>query len=314
MPEESFDGKTDNCDNPADESWWDSILMEEEKYQFEATSDASMKCGPISSEKNDWSALEQIYRNDAIITLKVVGFNRGGLLVQGEGVQGFVPVSHLADTPCSLPNDERKTILMEYMDREIQVKIIEFVPNEERIVFSERAALAGEGKRKTIFENICPNDVVTGTVTNITDFGVFVDLGGIEGLIHVSELSWGRVQHPGDILCVGQRIEALVLSVSEANTRIALSYKRLEKNPWESIQDIYDIGDVVAAKITHVTKFGAFARLKEGVEGLIHISTIEAEESFPDLSKLLHKDDCVSVKILHIDPEKKRIGLCLQGD
>lgn len=310
----NFDKMSDIGNRPLDEGWWNSILTDEEKYQLDTSLEGNNRISPISNERNNWAELEKVFKNDAILTLKVVGYNRGGLLVQGEGVQGFVPVSHLGDVPCTLGDDERKTILSEYVNNEIQVKIIEFVPREERIVFSERAARAGEGKRKSIFANIHPGDVVTGTVTNITDFGVFVDLGGIEGLIHVSELSWGRVQFPGDILCVGQRIEAQVITISEENARIALSYKRLEKNPWDSIQDIYIVGDVVSAKITHVTKFGAFARLKEGVEGLIHVSTIEMSDDFTDLQSILHKDDCVSVKILHIDPEKKRIGLCLQGD
>jgi len=296
-----------------DEGWWDSILADEEKYQNPQNATA-VKTVSIPIEKNNWGYLEGIYKNDAILKLMVTGYNRGGLLIQGDGVQGFVPVSHLVEAPCAMSEEERKKFLSNYSDKELCVKIIEFVPDEERIVFSERAACAGEGKRKLIFANIHPGDVVTGVVTNITEFGVFLDLGGLEGLIHVSELSWGRVEFPGDILCIGQRIEALVLSVSEQNSRIALSYKRLEKNPWDSIEEIYTEGDVVSAKISSVTKFGAFARLKEGVEGLIHVSTIELPPGVQDFSTYLHKDDCVSVKILHIDSMKKRIGLCLQGD
>lgn len=297
-----------------DESWWDSILAEEEKFLSPSSQSSAGKGQLSSTEKNNWQYLEGIYKNDAILKLMVTGFNRGGLLIQGEGVQGFVPVSHLVEAPCSMTEEERKKFLAAYNEKELSVKIIEFVPEEERIVFSERAATAGEGKRKLIFANIHPGDIVSGVVTNITDFGVFLDLGGLEGLIHVSELSWGRVEAPGDILCVGQRIEALVLSVTEQNSRIALSYKRLENNPWDSIEDIYAVGDVVSAKISSITKFGAFARLKEGVEGLIHVSTIDLPPGITDFSSLIHKDDCVSVKILHIDSDKKRIGLCLQGD
>lgn len=296
-----------------DEGWWDSILADEEKFQAQQNSSTTKQL-VAGTDKNNWSYLEGIYKNDSILNLVVSGYNRGGLLIQGDGVQGFVPVSHLVEAPCSMTEEERKKFLSNYTDKELCVKIIEFVPEEERIVFSERAARAGEGKRKLIFANIHPGDIVTGVVTNITDFGVFLDLGGLEGLIHVSELSWGRVEFPGDILCIGQRIEALVLSVSEQNSRIALSYKRLEKNPWESIEEIYSEGDIVSAKISSVTKFGAFARLKEGVEGLIHVSTIDLPPGVMDFASYIHKDDCVSVKILHIDSQKKRIGLCLQGD
>jgi small subunit ribosomal protein S1 len=297
-----------------DEGWWDSILAEEEKFLTSTSSLGPIKNQSVPVEKNNWEYLEGIYKNDAILKLMVTGFNRGGLLIQGEGVQGFVPVSHLVEAPCNMSEEDRKKFLSMYHEKELSVKIIEFVPDEERIVFSERAATAGEGKRKLIFENIHPGDIVTGVVTNITDFGVFLDLGGLEGLIHVSELSWGRVEFPGDILCVGQRIEALVLNVTEQNSRIALSYKRLVKNPWDSIESVYSVGDVVSVKITSITKFGAFARLKEGVEGLIHVSTIELPAGITDFTTLIHKDDCVSVKILHIDSDKKRIGLCLQGD
>lgn len=296
-----------------DESWWNSILSDEEKYQEKTKEKANFEKPDLGhSVKNDWNFLELVFKNDEIINLVVTGFNRGGLLVEGNNVQGFVPVSHLVDVPSNLEEEDRKELIQEYVGKTLSLKVIEFVPEDERIVFSERAALAGEGKRKTIFESIHPGDIVVGTVTNVTDFGVFVDLGGLEGLIHVSELSWGRVQRPADILCVGQKIEAQVLSVSKENARVALSYKRLEKNPWESIEQVYTPGDVVSAKISSLTKYGAFARLKEGIEGLIHISTIKLPENAHRIDDYLKVDQCVRVRILHIETDKKRIGLSLE--
>ncbi len=301
----------DSISSP-DEGWWDSLLADEEKNFSDCENPTRYPTQRNVIYKNNWDYLRNIYQKDSIIELEVVGYNRGGLLVQGEKTQGFVPISHLVNVQSSASEEEKRKVMVEYVGNNIQLKIIEFVPEEERVVFSERAAQAGEGKRKIIFSKIQPGDTVSVSVTNITNFGIFIDLGWLEGLIHLSELSWARVDHPGDILHLGQTINTLVLSVSEESGRIALSYKRLTRNPWESISDYYNSGDIVSAKITAVTKFGAFARLDEGVEGLIHISTIVFPDGRRDIHKIFKKDDCVSVKILHIDPEKKRIGLCLQ--
>ena len=156
-----------------------------------------------------------------------------------------------------------------------------------------------------------PGEIVHGTVTNVTDFGVFVDLGGLEGLIHVSELSWGRVQHPSSILNVDQPVDALVLMISEENGRVALSLKRLEPNPWEVMMSSYQAGDVVQATITAIMRFGAFAKLGEGVEGLIHISTIHIPAGRKELDSYLSVGQPVQVRILHIDGERRRLGLGL---
>ncbi|MBA4420174.1 MAG: hypothetical protein C0391_03415 [Anaerolinea sp.] len=297
---------------PPDESWWNSILNDEEKFGTPAEVELlSPRALHPTSGHNNWEYLEILFRNDEIIKLLVTGFNRGGLLVEGQDIHGFVPFSHLVDVPLSLDEEGRKDIFRKYTGNSISLKIIEFDREDERIVLSERAAQAGKGKRKAIFENIQPGDIVWGTVTNVTNFGAFIDLGGVEGLIHVSELSWGRVEHPAEIVCIGQVIEALVLSVTKENSHVALSYKRLESNPWDKILEIYSPGDVVTAKITSLTKYGAFARLKEGVEGLIHISSIPLPNNAKELEKYLVKDQCVQVRILHVDAEKKRIGLSL---
>jgi small subunit ribosomal protein S1 len=294
-----------------DEAWWQAVLGDEDKF------DAGPELSPETSHTthaaaghNNWEYLDTLYRNDEVIQLLVTGFNRGGLLVEGNDIHGFVPFSHLIDVPALMNEEGRKAYFRNYIGRQISLKIIELVPEDERIVLSERAAQAGQGRRKAIFENIQAGDIVWGTVTNVTGFGAFVDLGGVEGLIHVSELSWGRVEHPGDIVCIGQRIEAQVLNIEKENSHVALSAKRLESNPWEKIHEIYTLGEIVTAKITSVTNYGAFARLKEGVEGLIHISSIPIPAG-TNLEEYLVKKQCVQVRILHIDSEKKRIGLAL---
>jgi small subunit ribosomal protein S1 len=252
-----------------------------------------------------------LYDHDEIVVMQVQGYNRGGLLVQGNGIQGFVPVSHLVDMPGGVDEEERRRILANYIGRLLELKVIECEPAQERIVFSERAALAGEGRRKQLFRVLKVGEVVSGTVTNVTEFGAFVDLGGVEGLIHVSELSWGRVQYPGEILQIGQVVQTLVLQVSEESARVALSLKRLQSNPWEILVKRYKPGDVVPATVTTIMRFGVFARLDEGVEGLIHISSVNLPQGVRELDKVLNAGQPVKVRILHIDAERRRLGLGL---
>jgi small subunit ribosomal protein S1 len=294
-----------------DEGWWSAVLADEisqKEHVHEVNlQDISVPIPPSV----DWEMVQGIFNRDEVLILQVQGYNRGGVLVQGTGVQGFVPVSHLVDMPGSINEDDRQKKLATYVGRALHLKIIECEPSQERIVFSERAALAGEGRRKQLFQSLKPGSIVQGIVTNVTDFGVFIDLGGVEGLIHVSELSWGRVQHPKEVLLVGQKVQALVLQVCEESSRVALSLKRLFSNPWETLIDRYKPGDVIAATITDILRFGAFARLEEGVEGLIHISSINLPPGKKDLENIFQNGQNVQVRILHIDVERRRLGLGL---
>ncbi len=303
-----------------DEGWWSAVLADEidqddpdqDSAVHESASAVPASLVDVSSTGEvDWPRIKEVYERDEVIVLLVQSYNRGGLLVQGPGVQGFVPISHLVDMPGGISEEERFQKLTAYVNRSLQLKVIECEPSQARVVFSERAALAGEGRRKQLFQSLKPNNIVQGVVTNVTDFGAFVDLGGVEGLIHVSELSWGRVQHPRAILQVGQKVEALVLQVSEENSRVALSLKRLLPNPWETLAKRYKPGDVIAATITDILRFGAFARLEEGVEGLIHISSISLSPDQKDLENILHPGQIVQVRILHIDVDRRRLGLGL---
>lgn len=294
-----------------DEGWWAAVLADEDDHAAPGREAGQRQTSQTSLSTLDWDRVKDIFDQDEIVVLNVQGYNRGGLLVEGDGLQGFVPVSHLVDLPSGITEEERKGILMGYVGRSLTLKVIECEPDQERVVFSERAALAGEGRRKVLFRALKSGECVRGSVTNVTDFGVFVDLGGLEGLIHVSELSWGRVQHPSDILSVGQEIEALVLNVSEENSRVALSLKRLNPNPWETIPQRYKPGDVVRVVITGIARFGAFARLEDGVEGLIHISSMNLGPGQTDPAKALFPGQRAQVRILHIEAEKRRLGLSL---
>jgi small subunit ribosomal protein S1 len=292
-----------------DEGWWAAVLADEESTLSEYSETLPSLNPPTEMMLVDWERVKSIYENDEIITLQVYGFNRGGLLVQDQGIQGFVPVSHLIEMPCGVEEEERKSTLAEYIGKSLNLKVIECEPSLDRIVLSERAAQAGEGRRKQLFSSLKVGDVVKGKVTNVTEFGVFIDLGGVEGLIHVSELSWGRVQHPGDVLAIGDCAEAMVLQINEETSRVALSFKRLQANPWEVVATSYSPGDEVNATITTITRFGVFARLDEGIEGLIHISSIEFEQPYQSLEDMFAPGSQIRVQILHIDPDRRRLGL-----
>jgi small subunit ribosomal protein S1 len=310
MLSKRFASNVDDSAPGIDEGWWASVLADEEAYAApqKNTAAKSASSGMINV---DWERVQNLFERDEVVALQVYGYNRGGLLVQTDGIQGFVPISHLLDMPCGVQEEERRQVLSEYVGRTLELKVIECEPAQERIVLSERAALAGEGRRRQLFNTLKPGEIVHGSVTNVTDFGVFVDLGGLEGLIHVSELSWGRVQHPSCILKIDQPVDALVLMISEENGRVALSLKRLMANPWEILINSYQPGDVVPATITSIMRFGAFAKLSEGIEGLIHISTIHIPGKSKDLESYLSVGMAVQVRILHIEAEKRRLGLGL---
>ena len=302
-----------------DDSWWESVLADEVKYAShhqrpeQSYARHSEKAPGQSETENiriDWELVRQFYKSDKIIELTVTGHNRGGLLVEGNGLSGFVPCSHLIELAGRDIADERDVDLEEYVDKNINVKIIECKPDEERIVFSERAALSEPGKRVELFDSLKPGMQVDGTVTNVTDFGVFIDLGGVEGLIHISELSWGRVSHPKQIVQLGDNIQVQVLDVSAERCRVALSRKRLLPNPWENATEKFPAGKVVSATIMNVLSYGAFAHLDFGVEGLIHATEMPLEEG-QSPRDILSEGEQVQVRVLHVDASRQRLGFSM---
>lgn len=293
-----------------DEGWWAAILAEESDSTG-SPDEPSMAMNPVKLITVDWDKVRELHEEDEIIDLGVVGYNRGGVLVQGISIQGFVPVSHLVEMPCGISDEERERKMEGYIGKTLRLKVIEFEQSHDRIVFSERAALAREGQRKHLLQNLKPGDVVSGTVTNVTEFGVFVDLGGLEGLIHVSELSWGRVQHPRYFTEVGQNVKTMVLQVNEGTARVALSMKRLQQNPWETLAKTYQMGDVASATITSIMRFGAFAKLENGIEGLIHNSSVDFQPGQKSIEDICEIGQEVNVRILHLDGERRRLGLGL---
>ncbi|MGE5249896.1 MAG: 30S ribosomal protein S1 [Bacteroidota bacterium] len=297
-----------------DEGWWASVLAEEGRHMPPVTARPvrpEPKPEEPAKQAADWTQVKDLYSRDQIVCLRVTGHNRGGLLVEGDGMYGFVPFSHLIDLAGRTELVDRESSLGTYMGRSLNLKVIECVPEDGRIVFSERAALAEPGQRAMLFSAIQPGQRVTGTVTNITDFGVFVDLGGVEGLIHISELSWGRVIHPSQMVQLNQKVEVQVLELAPERCRVALSLKRMLPNPWEQASVAFPVGAVMPAVITSVVSYGAFARLDAGVEGLIHASEIPLEPGQP-VKEALTEGQSVQVRVLHVDAAHQRMGLSLK--
>jgi small subunit ribosomal protein S1 len=302
-----------------DESWWESVLAEEGRHgnhppirlQARPEGRAESKVDEAAKISPDWVEVKDLFLRDRIVSLNVTGCNRGGLLVEGENLYGFVPFSHLVDMPGQVDAPDREKCMEAYIGRTLRLKVIECVPEDGRIVFSERAAQAEPGKRAELFHSLQAGERIRGSVTNITDFGVFVDLGGVEGLIHISELSWGRVVHPSQIVKMGQMVDVQVLDLSPERCRVALSLKRLSPNPWIKIGTDLLVGQIVPATITSVLSYGAFARLDLGVEGLIHASEMPlAEGEF--VKEFLREGQQVQVCILHVDALHQRMGLSMK--
>jgi small subunit ribosomal protein S1 len=264
-----------------------------------------------SSTEDPWQLARQAFEQGGLFGLRVSGANRGGVLVEWNGLQGFVPASHLKDAPRSMDPHDRASELAGRIGDTLTVRLIEVDLEQKQLVFSERAAAMRSRPATDILHSLKPGAICRGRVTNLTTFGAFVDLGGVEGLIHISELSWERVSHPGDVLAPGQEVQVYVLGVNPAEERIALSVKRLRPDPWVDADLRYQIGQMVEGQVTNVVSFGAFVRIEEGLEGLIHITEL-AEGSFLHPRNVVREGDVVQVRVLNVDPVKHRMGLSLR--
>jgi len=295
------------------EGWWSAILAEDECNSGSFVVDQLVKKKPGSEAQKDeieWDYVYGILSNESVVTCTVVGYNRGGLLVCHEKFQGFVPISHLDDLPGKESEEAREERLNQYIDCRLRLKVIECDSKRGRIVLSERAAQTEPGQRQKLLETLEIGNIVSGKVTNITEFGVFVDLGGVEGLIHISELSWGRVLHPGDCVKLYEEIDVLILQINREKCRVSLSLKRLQPNPWKLVYEQFPSGTVLHGTITQIVKYGAFTRLEGGVEGLIHISEMGIEHiSSP--WEVLEEGQQVDVEVVLVDPERQRMSLRL---
>lgn len=279
-----------------------------------------------------WKTLENMSdTEDSDITLegKVIGINRGGAVVEVNGINGFVPMSQLvsiprerfhqdqgqeetgveqvpSETKASNDNSDLTGMLLE-------LKVLEIDRSRNRAIFSERQAVQGkrDEEKSRLIQEMVEGETRHGVVTGISSFGAFVDLGGADGLIHISEFSWVPVNSPEEVVKIGDELDVYVLRVDLETRKIALSLKRLEPEPWETIGEKFQVGDIVDARVTNITNFGAFARVEEFVEGLIHVSELSTE-NLNHPRDVVSQGDNVKLKIIRIEPERRRIALSLK--
>ncbi|MCK6580813.1 MAG: S1 RNA-binding domain-containing protein [Anaerolineae bacterium] len=256
-------------------------------------------------QQYDWEKARALLTSEEVVEVTVKGHNRGGILVNWNRLEGFIPSSHLITTGSSGSRDTWDDLV----GTGLVVKVIEVDQSRRRLIFSEREAQRewrAQQKARLLAE-LKESDIVRGTVTGLRDFGAFVNLGGADGLIHVSELAWHRVDHPRDVLKVGDNIEVYVLSLDKDTNRIALSRKRLLPDPWEVAQSRYHEGQLVDGTVTNVVDFGAFVALDDGLEGLLHLSEM-GDGSLKEPYSYVKKGDRLSLRISHLEPEKRRVG------
>jgi small subunit ribosomal protein S1 len=248
-----------------------------------------------------WRRIETAAESGEPVEGTVIEVVKGGLIID-LGVRGFLPAS--------LVDIRRVPNLDEYMGTKIETKVIELNRSRNNVVLSRRAVLEEERKevRQQILDRLQPGLVVEGQISNIVDFGAFVDLDGIDGLIHISELSWSHVNHPSEILAIGDTVQVKVLDIDRDRQRISLGLKQTQEDPWQRILDTYSIGDELAGKVTKVVTFGAFVEILDGVEGLVHISEL-AGHHVESPREIVHPGDEIRVKILEIDSERRRLSL-----
>jgi small subunit ribosomal protein S1 len=260
-----------------------------------------------------WRVLEKAMDNNESCKGVITGSNRGGAVVESEGVQGFVPLSQLVGPARELYVPGGEPPKEGFIGMEVEFKIIELNRRRNRAIFSERAALQAwkQIQKMRLVQELTEGEIRKGRVAGISNFGAFVDLGGADGLIHISELSWEPVKSPDEIVTVGTEIDVFVLRVDRENLKIALSLRRLQPEPWDEIETKFSVGQTVTGTVTKLANFGAFARIDRGIEGLIHISEL-AHQVIKHPRDVVNEGDELELKIIRIEPERRRLGLSLK--
>ena len=267
-----------------------------------------------AQEQISWENVEKLLASDNVIESKIIGFNKGGLIAGVEGLRGFVPSSQISAMRRSQSTGETPEQRWQKMiGQPITVRVIEVDRERRRLILSERAASteSRQSIKERVIEELEEGKTYTGRVTSLANFGAFININGADGLVHLSELSWDHIEHPREVLEVGQEVKVKVINVDRDKKRIGLSVRALQSDPWKSRVEKYSVGQLVEGVITRLTKFGAFARLEGDIEGLIHISEI-AEHRIEHPKEVLKEGEVKSLRVIRIDPEQHRIGLSLR--
>jgi small subunit ribosomal protein S1 len=265
-------------------------------------------------EEMSWKDAEQFKDDKESYHSKIVGYNKGGLIVPVGGLRGFVPASQVSlSRRAAMTGDTPEQRWSKMINEEIDVCVIEVDRDRRRLILSERAASSEtrESIKERVIEELKEGEVRTGRVTSLADFGAFVNISGADGLVHLSEISWDRIQHPSEVLKVGQEVKVRVISIDRDKKRIGLSIRQLQDDPWVERVAKFQVGQLLEGTITRLTKFGAFARIEDDLEGLIHISEI-SEKRIEHPKEVLKEGDVVTLRVIKVDPANHRIGLSLR--
>jgi small subunit ribosomal protein S1 len=260
-----------------------------------------------------WRILEKSMESDETVKGKIIGSNRGGAVVESEGVQGFIPLSQLIGPARELYVPGGEPPKEGFIGMEVEFKIVELNRRRNRAIFSERAALQAwkQIQKMRLVQELNEGEIRRGRVAGISNFGAFVDLGGADGLIHISELSWEPIKSPEEVVTVGDEIDVFILKVDRENLKIALSLRRLKPEPWDEVENKFEVGQIVGGVVTKLANFGAFARIDAGIEGLIHISEL-SHQVIKHPRDVVNEGDELQLKIIRIEPERRRLGLSLK--
>ncbi len=263
-------------------------------------------------QNEDWLRAEEFMNSETLWTGEIADSNKGGVIVSFGHLRGFVPASHVLDLPRGMKEDERIAFLQTLVSKEITVKVIEVNRKRRRLVFSQLEAEQENraARKEALLRELEVGASRQGVVSGLCDFGAFVDLGGADGLIHISELAWRRVRHPSQVLAVGDEVEVYILNLDAQGKRIGLSLKRLQPNPWSLVDDMYHIGQLVEGVISRLESFGAFISLEPGIEALLHVSQMSSNADENPL-RHLYEGQKLLMRIISIEADRQRLGLSL---
>ena len=262
----------------------------------------------------DWVQAQEYLESGEMLEAPVIGYNRGGVIVPFGNLRGFVPASHLVELRRGMDDRQRQQIMSRLREENLPLKVIEVNRRRRRLVLSQRDAQKEwqETRKKELIESLSRGDVINGRVSGLRNFGAFVDLGGADGLVHISELAWHRVNHPREVIKVGDEIEVYILGLDKEEQRITLSRKLLLPNPWSLAEDNYFIDQLVEGKVTRIVTYGAFVEIEPGIEGLLHISQL-SRDTIDDPHELIAEGETHLLRVISLDSDRQRIGLSLKS-
>ncbi len=265
-----------------------------------------------AAKDRGWDELQRVFDEQEIIGVSPYDANRGGLLIEMEGIRGFLPVSQLSagnyPRVSGADKDEILQKLNQLINKELRVRVLDLSRKDNKLIFSEKEAIKDDMQER--FAKLAVGDVVKGVVTGVIDFGAFVNVDGIEGLIHISEISWERVEDPRKYIKTGETVEAKIIAIDK--DRLSLSLKQMQEDPWLTEVQAFKKDDTVEGKVTRITPFGAFVQLSSAVEALVHVSEMSNDESV-DPEKIFQLNETKKFKVIDIDTEGRKIALSLKG-